>query len=63
MDLVKELRRKIKACAKAEAMPYDGEDGKAMKARMRAGIALDDFVMVNGDELVGELTELLDAPR
>ena len=57
MSLLKELRDKIQAVVNAEAMEYDGDEGKAMQARMHAGIALDDFVMIDGEDLV----KLLDA--
>lgn len=55
-NLLEQLRAKIKACVDADALDYDGDEGPAARAKQNAGIELDDFVMVNGLELVEALT-------
>ena len=63
MNLLEELRLKIKAVADAYDIPYDGDEGKHAHAVSESGIDLDDFVMINGhdlDEQLGRLWNLVD---
>jgi hypothetical protein len=55
-DLLDELRAKIKECVDADALDYDGDEGRNAQKKQNAGIDLDDFVMVNGEELVVALS-------
>jgi hypothetical protein len=60
-DLLIELLAKIKACAEANKLDYDGDEGRNAQVKQDAGIELDDFVMVNGDDLVAGLERLVAA--
>lgn len=53
--LIEMLTAKIKACADADDLEYDGDMGPAMHAQQDAGIDLDDFVQEYGRELVATL--------
>jgi hypothetical protein len=61
-DLLRQLRDKIKAYGDAHDLDYDGEEGERWKATSDTGIDLDDFCMVNADELVEEFDRLLPSP-
>lgn len=60
LTIVQKLSLRIKDVADAYDLEYDGEEGERWKATSEAGIALDDFVMVNGHELVKALTSTVE---
>lgn len=63
LTLVQRLSLRINDVANAYDLEYDGDEGKTVRAQSDAGIALDDFVMVNGHDLVKELTTTAQATR